>query len=117
MAAPSSPAPHGSSKARIEGDTDQRLGLTHGAIQLGRSGPRHRDGRGHGRGPEKLLLDAVATLKHVVELLGKESGQIKPEPLVQVDRWWSGTVDVIESLGKLEPSARAAGEDGAEART
>lgn len=34
--------------------------------------------------PRRLLLDAVATLKPVVELLGKASGQIKAEPLIQV---------------------------------
>lgn len=35
--------------------------------------------------PRKLLLEAVATLKPVVELIGKATGQIKPDPGSQVN--------------------------------
>jgi len=35
--------------------------------------------------PRKLLLEAVATLKPVVELIGKATGQIKPDPAAQVN--------------------------------
>lgn len=35
--------------------------------------------------PRKLLLDAVATLKPVLELLGKATGQIKPDPATTIN--------------------------------
>lgn len=34
--------------------------------------------------PRKLLLDAVASLKPVVELIGKQTGQIKADPKIEI---------------------------------
>jgi len=60
--------------------------------------------------PRKLLLDAVATLKPVVELIGKATGQIRPDTQVNVlvmPEWVSLRDRVLDALEPY-PEALAA---------
>ena len=65
--------------------------------------------------PRKLLLEAVATLKPVVELIGKATGQIKPDPgatvnvLVASPEWGQIRATLVEALRPYPPALEAAG--------
>jgi len=65
--------------------------------------------------PRKLLLEAVATLKPVVELIGKATGQIKPDPAVALNvflespDWQRAETVLLESLRPFPPALEAAG--------
>lgn len=65
--------------------------------------------------PRKLLLEAVATLKPVVELIGKATGQIRPDPAVALNvflespDWQRAEIVLLESLRPFPPALEAAG--------
>lgn len=71
--------------------------------------------------PRKLLLDAVDTLKPVLELLGKATGQIKPEPPAAQLNVFLGSPDwarieetLVSALRDWPPALEAAGKALAE---
>lgn len=71
--------------------------------------------------PRKLLLDAVDTLKPVLELLGKATGQIKPEPPAAQLNVFLGSPDwarieelLVATLRPWPPALEAAGKALAE---
>lgn len=63
--------------------------------------------------PRKLLLEAVATLKPVVELIGKATGQIKPDPAAQVNvlvaspEWIAARARIVTALAAFPEARRA----------
>jgi len=66
--------------------------------------------------PRKLLLEAVATLKPVVELIGKATGQIRPDPAATVNVFfasgeWLGFRDRLYATLTRFPDALAAVEE------
>lgn len=61
--------------------------------------------------PRKLLLEAVATLKPVIELIGKATGQLRPDTQVNVlvtSPDWLAMRERIAAALELYPEARAA---------
>lgn len=66
--------------------------------------------------PRKLLLEAVATLKPVIELIGKATGQIKPDPGATVNLFfasgeWLGFRDRLYATLERFPDALTAVEE------
>lgn len=60
--------------------------------------------------PRKLLLEAVAVLKPVVELIGKATGQIKPDPAVSLTVFlgspsWAAVEEALTEALKPHPEA------------